>query len=71
MLIGADASFIHDDFEGIPRTDLIYQAGVNIKYMLNRYFYVSGGYDFRMRDAESSANDFTENNFLIRLQAQF
>ena len=71
LLIGADARFIHDDFEGGDRTDLIYQAGVNIKYMMNRYFYVSGGYDFRMRDGESSTDDFTENNFLIRLQAQF
>ncbi len=71
LLIGADASFLHDDFEGIDRTDLIYKAGVNAKYMLNRYFYVLGGYDFRMRDGESSADDFTENIFFIRLQAQY
>ncbi|MCH8873308.1 outer membrane beta-barrel protein [candidate division KSB1 bacterium] len=71
LLLGADASVSHDDFEGIDRTDLIYKAGVNAKYMLNRYFYVSGGYDFRMRDGESSADDFTENIFFIRLQAQY
>ncbi|MCZ6863773.1 MAG: outer membrane beta-barrel protein [Alphaproteobacteria bacterium] len=71
LLIGADARFLHDKFEGRDRTDLIYQAGVNIKYMLSRYFYVSGGYDFRMREGESSTDDFAENNFLIRLQAQF
>ena len=71
LLLGANASVSHDDFEGIDRTDLIYKAGVNAKYMLNRYFYVSGGYDFRMRDGESSADDFTENIFFIRLQAQY
>lgn len=71
LLLGAHASFSHDDFEGIDRTDLIYRAGVNAKYMLNRYFYVSGGYDFRMRDGESSADDFTEDMIFVRLQAQY
>jgi hypothetical protein len=71
LLLGADVSVSHDDFEGIDRTDLIYQAGVNAKYMLNRYFYVSGGYDLRMRDGDSSADDFTENIFFIRLRAQY
>ncbi len=71
LLLGANASVSHDDFEGIDRTDLIYIAGVNAKYMLNRYFYVSGGYDFRMRDGDSSTDDFTENIFFIRLRAQY
>ncbi len=71
LLIGADAAVTHDDFEGIDQTDLLYVAGIDATYMMNRYLYISGGYTFRMRDAEISSNDYTENVFMIRLRTQY
>ncbi len=71
LLIGVDAGVTHDDFEGTDRTDLLYVAGIDATYMMNRYLYISGGYTFRMRDADVSTEDYTENVFMIRLRAQY
>ena len=70
-MIGVDAAVTHDNFEGIDQTDLIYVAGIDATYMMNRYLYISGGYTFRMKDADVSTGDYTENVFMIRLRTQY
>lgn len=71
LLLGADLSYSQDDFQGINRTDEIYRAGINATYMLNRNFYISGGYAFRNRDSNEGSNGFTDNSVFIRIRAQY
>ena len=71
LLLGARLSASQDDFEGIERTDEIYRAGINATYMLNRHLYISGGYDFRMRNSDVSSQDFKDNVFFLTLRAQY
>jgi hypothetical protein len=71
LILGGDLSYENDDFEGIDRTDENFRAGLDAKYMLNRYLYVSGGYSFRSRDSDVSAAEFTENIFIVRLRGQY
>lgn len=71
VILGADISASQDDFEGIDRTDNIYRAGVNAKYLLNRYASLGGEYRFRMRNSDVNSADFSENVFLLRLQVQY
>jgi len=71
LLLGAHVSASQDDFEGIERTDEIYRAGINATYMMNRYFYISGGYSFRMRDSDVSTENFMENVFFLSLRTQY
>ena len=71
LLLGAHISASQDDFGGIGRTDEIYRVGLNATYMLNRNLYISGGYDFRMRDSDLSSEDFMENVFLLTLRTQY
>ena len=71
LLIGVDAGVTYDDFEGTDRTDLLYVAGIDATYMMNRYFYISGGYTFRKRDSDVFTQDYTENVFMLRLRAQY
>jgi len=71
VLLGADVSASQDDFEGISRADEIYRAGVDAKYLINRYANIGGIYRFRMRDSDVAGAEFTENLFLLRVQVQY
>lgn len=71
VLLGADVSVSQDDFEGISRKDEIYRAGVNARYLINRYANIGGVYRFRMRSSDVGSAEFTENVFLLRLQVQY
>ncbi len=71
VLLGADISASQDDFEGIDRTDEIYRAGIDAKYLINRYASIGGAYRFRMRNSDIGSAEFIENVFLVRLQVQY
>ena len=71
VLLGADISASQDDFEGISRTDEIYRASVDAKYLLNRYASIGGSYRFRMRNSDVATSEFTENVFLLRLLVKY
>jgi hypothetical protein len=71
LLLGADASYSQDDFDGIDRTDHIVRFGVNANYMLYRNLYVRGGYKLRARESEFAGEDFLENVVFVRLQVQY
>ena len=71
LLLGADVRANRIDYEGINRTDWYYNAGLDVTYMMNRHVYLVADYDFRTRDAEQSANDFTENIIFLRLDLQY
>jgi len=71
VLLGADISASQDDFEGIDRKDEIYRAGVDAKYLINRYANIGGVYRFRMRSSDVGSSEFTENLFLLRVQVQY
>jgi len=71
VLLGADISASQDDFEGIDRSDEIYRASVDAKYLLNRYASIGGTYSYRMRNSDVGTSEFTENVFFLRLLVQY
>lgn len=71
VILGANVNVSQDDFEGINRTDEIYRAGIDAKYLINRYASVGGMYRFRMRNSDLAGAEFTENVFLLRLLVQY
>lgn len=71
LLLGASVSYSNDDFEGIDRSDDIYRAGLNARYLINRYFQVIGGYRLRIRNSDNAASEFTENVAYVRLRVQY
>jgi hypothetical protein len=78
LLLNVNGSITYNDYEGSSREDYVYRAGTGLRYLMNRWFYVSGGYRFTRRSSDNSGNsargddqDFTENAFLISLEGQF
>ncbi len=71
LLLRGELSYSQDDFEGIDRSDDIFRAELGARYMMNRYVYLSGGYNFRLRESDVSAGDFAENAVFLRVQAQY
>ena len=71
LLLGLDASYSQDDFEGIDRTDDIYRIGLNATYMMNRVVHLSGGYRYLVRDSESASSDFTINSLFVQVRLQY
>jgi hypothetical protein len=72
LLLNANLSLTLNDYEGIEREDLVFQAGAGAKYLLNRNFYVTFEYAYTERDstARGIPDDFSRNIFMIRLEAQ-
>jgi hypothetical protein len=77
LLLNVNGSITNNDYEGSSRNDYVYRAGAGLRYLMNRWFYVSGGYRFTRRSSDNSGGgtgddkDFTENAVLISLEGQF
>jgi hypothetical protein len=74
LLVNANFSIGNNDYDGISRNDYIYTAGVGVRYLMNRWFYVNAGYRFTRRDSDDAPGgdaDYTENAVLISLEGQF
>jgi len=69
ILIGADASYTNNGYEGINRDDDVYSLGVDGTYLLNRNFRVSLEYDFEARESNAVASDYDTNSVLLALRA--
>jgi hypothetical protein len=80
FLLSSNFTVTNNEYVGIEsaeKNDYIYTAGFKIKYMLNRYFYGSIGYEYQKRNSSDNINtdDFSDNNYKIhtlffRLEAQ-
>lgn len=67
IIIGGNASFSNQDFEGVVRDDDTIRAGVGVDYLLNNNFSLRLGYNYTNRDSTVSTLDFTRNEVGLTL----
>lgn len=70
MLIGGSASYTTNDYKGISRSDDITGFGVYSKYLMNRYLYLSVGYDRANRNSNVAGSDYDDNKFMVKVTGQ-
>ena len=69
LLLNATAGYERDTFKGISRTDDYYLAGVGARYLINRNFWVSGGYLYTKRSSNQTGLSYDDNIVFVRLSA--
>ncbi len=73
LLLNANVALTENDYEGIDREDRIYGAGLSARYLINRNFYASVGYQHTQRKRDASPGDeadYTQNVFTVRVELQ-
>ena len=55
VILSGNAGYIHDDYNGISRTDDTYQVGAGAKYLLNRNLRLSADITYSSRSSTSTA----------------
>lgn len=70
LLIGGGASYTTNDYKGINRNDDYTRFGLYSRYLMNRYLYLSLGYDHAKRDSNVSGSDYDDNKFMVKVQGQ-
>lgn len=70
LILNASIGYENDKFEGITRDDDYMLFGLGARYLMNRFFSVSGGYGYRTRDSNLQNADFDENVVFLRLTGQ-
>ncbi len=69
LLLNATAGYERDDFKGIGRSDDYYLAGVGARYLIDRNFWVSAGYNYANRSSNQSNLSFQDHLVFVRLSA--
>lgn len=70
LILSANGSFQKNKYDGNARTDDIFRAGAQFRYLMNRNFYVTVGYDFQNRESSFINQNYTVNTVMIRLEGQ-
>ena len=70
LILTGSAGATRNEFEGTNREDDTIQAGIRAKYLLNRYLYVTVGYDYATKDSTAANSDYDSNKFLFRIRGQ-
>ena len=70
LLLNGRLQWRQDDFNGITRTDNVYTAGVGATYLINRNFYLTGGYTYETRKSDATGLDYKDNLVFLRVGAQ-
>ena len=52
--VGGRLGYENDDYEGISRSDDLFEAGLSVDYYWTRNLFVGVAYDFRNRDSDIS-----------------
>lgn len=68
LLIGGNATYTNNDYEGISREDDITAAGLYAKYLWNRYLDLSVRYDRTSRDSSVAGQDYDKNVLMLRVE---
>lgn len=79
LLLNANFLVENYDYDGSSREDYVFGGGVGARYLMNRNFYATLGYEYRTRSADSAqqgggaaaSQSYAENVVRIGLQAQF
>jgi hypothetical protein len=67
IIVQAHVSYIDSSFIGLSRRDEYPEAGVSVRYLMNRYMSWDLGYDYGERSSNSSGVDFKDNTVTLAL----
>jgi hypothetical protein len=70
LLLNGRLQWRQDDFTGVERTDNVYTAGAGATYLINRNFYLTGGYTYETRKSDVTGSDYKDNLIFLRVGAQ-
>lgn len=72
IFLNFHASYTNNDYHGttLNRQDDLYNGGFNLKYLLNRYFYLKTGYDHYGRTSNINNQNYDMNTVYLTLGAQ-
>jgi hypothetical protein len=73
LLLNAGVSYETDNYQGISRTDNIFSAGGNVRYLLNRNLYLGAFYVYQQRSSSGAAAGvpYSQSIVMLRLSTQF
>jgi hypothetical protein len=71
VILSPSVGFALEEFEGSPREDKTYSAGVKVDYLVNRYLAVGASYDFATKDSNVAGVDYDRHVVAATIRAQF
>jgi uncharacterized protein (PEP-CTERM system associated) len=71
LLINFNTGYENDMFQGISRTDNLYNVGFGLKYLLNRNLFLGANYNYQQRDSNFRSNSYLQHVVLFRIGTQF
>ncbi|MBX6323935.1 MAG: outer membrane beta-barrel protein, partial [Rhodospirillaceae bacterium] len=71
LILGLDVTYINRDYDGIDRSDDVYQAGIDANYMMNRNIYVTASYQYTDRRSTVGDAEYSQHIALVGLKLQY
>lgn len=73
LIFQATAGYIQSEFETQPgrnREDDVVEAGLNVRYLMNRNLYFEARYDYERQKSSQAGNNYKDNLFRLRAGVQ-
>ena len=72
LLLNGNVAYINDAFKGVNRNDNEFDAGLGVKYLVQRNLYLGATYTFGHRDSSGSfpGQSYTQNILMLRIATQ-
>jgi hypothetical protein len=74
MTLDVHTSYTNSNYQGtnaLKRQDDMYNAGLSLNYLVNRYLYVKGGYDYGERVSNINNQNYNTNSIYFNVGTQF
>jgi hypothetical protein len=71
VLLNLYTSYENDSFQGITRTDNVFNVGVSVRYLVNRNLFLGGSFSYYQRSSTLAGGSFTQNILTLRVGTQF
>ncbi|WP_172982766.1 outer membrane beta-barrel protein [Roseovarius bejariae] len=69
MSLAAYGFLTQNDYQNLPRTDMLKETGLSLRYYFNPRLYLDTNYDFRQRQSDVAGADFDEHRITLRFGA--
>ncbi len=70
LIVQTHVDYTDSRYVGAARNDRIWQAGLDVRYLLNRYMAANAGYVWQKRQSNVAGQDFTDSTFTAGLHFQ-
>lgn len=71
IILEANASYTHTDYQLSSRSDNVMDVGLGARYYLNRNYYTDLNYDYITRSSSAAGADYNRHILLLRVGAQY